>query len=160
MIVFLILVTLLSFNFEKDVCNEKVEKLVSKNPYIFEVEIIEVCDRPTAWSESAIFSYQKVKYKIHKVLKGKNVAEEIIVSHAVIEGSPFSDKDVPQLSPSFFYVGRKLILFVEEINLYNKSSKMELSQFIETDSYCSTMPYDEKLLNEIDETIKNSMRLY
>jgi hypothetical protein len=159
MFVLLLLLSIWSGDNSTCICKEKLENLVPKARYIFEAEIVKIDEPPAMWSESAIFSWQEVKYKIHSILKGKDVAEEIIVNHAVIENSPLSDKTKPQLSPTFFYTGRKLILFVDEINSKNNNpSKMKRIKFVEIDSYCSSLPYDKKKIEDIREIIKNNIQ--
>lgn len=144
MLVFLLLISFFGVKNDSGVCKESLENLVSKNPYVFEAEVSKVYESPNEWSGSFIFNWQKVKYKINKVVKGNTETKEIIVSHALIEGSPLTDKDKPQLSPTYFYLGRKLILFVDKIDSNNKSSKKNEGEFIETDSYCSALPYDKE----------------
>ncbi len=154
MFILLLLISFIGFNSETCVCKEYLEKLVSKNPYIFEAEIIEIYDSSGVWSESAIFNYQQVKYKIHRTFKGENDFDEIVVSHALIEGSRLADKEKPQLSPTHFYKGRKLILFVEQINPKNKYPGIKENEFIVTDSECNVLPSDKELVERLEKLLE------
>lgn len=56
---------------------------------------------------------QLVEYEPSEVLKGELKKGPIVASHYVVFNSATADKDVPQLSPELFKVGRELVVFLK-----------------------------------------------
>ena len=115
----------------------KLEEAVKKTNYVVEAEILSIGELPQMWSESFIFNYQKVRYKVKKVIKGENLAEEITVGHAIIEGSLASDRNKPQLSQTYFFTGAEIILFLDVVNSRENLGKPKRTDFVSLDDKCS-----------------------
>lgn len=109
----------------------------NRYPFVVKAEILKVYEPPTLWSESFIFNYQSVKYKVQKVIKGENISEEIIVKHAVIENSIAADKDKTQLSPAYFSIGAELILFLDVVNTRENLDRTKRTEFVSIEDECS-----------------------
>ena len=132
-------------------CSENLQKFVSSTPYIVEAEIEDVSKPPTNWSRSFIFNYQIVTYKVNKVLKGSDVADTISVGHAIVKGLSTVDGKNPQLSRDIFFVGSKLILFVDATNSKTNSIPgNKKSEFIESDGNCIEMPSSESNIKRVN----------
>jgi hypothetical protein len=129
------LICFIGINVSFGKCNLKQE--TGRPPFVVEAEIVKVYEPPMLWGESFIFSYQAVKDKVENVIKGENIGEEIIVKHAVIEGSLAADKNKTQLSPTYFFIGKKLILFLDVVNTKENLDRTKRTEFVSIDSDCS-----------------------
>jgi hypothetical protein len=93
---------------------ESLRKLVQQNELIFIGSVLALGKPPKSWS-GFFLSYQPVKYKIEKLLKGQYGASEISVEHIIVSGSPTAQSgDTPGLSPSLFAVGSRLIVSAQK----------------------------------------------
>jgi len=74
---------------------------------------VEILKSPGIWS-GTFASYQAIRYHVTRPLKGDvKINQEVTVMHPLVQGSALADTAHAQLSPTWFSIGRELIVFAK-----------------------------------------------
>lgn len=85
---------------------------VAKNSEVVVVaEVVTVHRSPGIWS-GLVASVQHVRYKVLETMKGNVQRFDIDVGHYVVANSLTADRKVPQLSPTLFKPGNRVVLML------------------------------------------------
>lgn len=136
-------------------CKDTLEVFAAKAPYILDVEVIEVGKRPQLWAGDWNFNYQEVKYRVRKAIKGKDIADEITVHHALVKGAPNADKTAPGLNREMFSVGKRLLIFVNKTNIDAVRGEPNRDDFVGIDAYCNVRSGADEKLDRVIQTIES-----
>ena len=89
---------------------ESIQQLVKDSDLIFTGTLLAAGTAPDSWSGGSN-SYQSVRYKIDKILKGQYGSPEISVDHVVVYGGKTARSgEIPGLSDQLFAPKAKLIV--------------------------------------------------
>jgi hypothetical protein len=94
--------------------DERIQSLTRSSALIFIGLVLEIGKPPADWS-GYFKAYQRVRYKIERILKGQFGASEINVDHIVVMDSKTARPgEEPGLSSSLFSKDSKLIVFADK----------------------------------------------
>lgn len=77
---------------------------------VVDAEVVGVDPSPGAWS-GVLAMYQGVRYRVHRVIKGKLDDKTVRIEHLLVAGSPTADGKEPRLDPRLFHPGARLVVF-------------------------------------------------
>lgn len=93
---------------------ERLQEIAQKSDLVFTGTVVSVGEAPGDWS-GYTNTYQTVRYKVDRVLKGKETAREISVDHVVVYGGLTAQPgETPGLSTELFSVNAKLIVLARK----------------------------------------------
>ena len=119
--------------------------VVKKNNLIFIGSVLDVDKPPREWSGCGN-SYQTVKYKIVRIIKGQYGASEISVDHVVVYGSKTAQAgDTPGLSRSMFSPNNELIIFAR---------KADSGRWKDTDEVHGALPATDEWQQKVESVIR------
>jgi len=90
-----------------------LEREILGSDRIVIAEVLELKPSMGFWS-GFMPNVQCVRYHVEQTLKGKDVTGEIDVGHYVVSNTYTADKDIPQLAPSLFKKGNRLVLMLRD----------------------------------------------
>lgn len=130
-----------------------LDALIKQSSVILIGEVEEIGPSPGFWSGYVQFS-QTVKYKKVNVLKGEISNQGFVVHHLIYTGSPVVQENQPKLKKDFFVKGKKLILFVDQVNGQNRpvsfgKKNLKRNEFVCESYKFGTIEYSSEFVDEI-----------
>jgi len=126
---------------------ERLQRVTQKSDLIIIGTIVDLGPAPKDWS-GYTSSYQTVRYKIEKIVKGQYGASEISVDHIVVFGSRTAQPgETPGLSDVVFSPGTKLIVSAQR---YDSSKWKSLNEVI------GGVPYSAGWLQKVEAYLPSS----